>query len=112
MSGNDLDALEEFAAEAIIVGRQDPQRVVRALAQRFPDASGLSLAFALTCVAAGLEADARANRKMNHPDPARIYRAIALLTADLFELQQTQGLAATGTDLLFHWMQTGDPSFS
>lgn len=112
MTGGDLDAIEEFAAEAIIVGLQTPNRVIRTLAQKYPDASGLSFAFALTCVAAGLEAEARANRRINRPNAAGVYRAVALLTADLFELQVTLGQPATGTDLLFHWMKTGDPSFS
>ena len=112
MTGHDFDAMEEFAAEAIIIRHLSPGRTVRALAQRFPDAGGLAYAFALTCVAAGLEAEHRADRRTRFPPPAELYRVVALLTADILELSQAEDRLPTGADLLFHWMRTGDPMFA
>lgn len=106
-----LDAMEEFAAERLIIGRWEPVEVVYSMAKQFPDVLGLTFAFVLCCVASAIEGQAQGGENERLPRAADIYKAVALLSADLFDLQESRSIAATGTDLLFHWLRNSDPVF-
>lgn len=105
-----LDAIEQSAAEQLIVARLPPGRVVHTLAKAFPDAPALNFTYALCCVAATIEAQ-RNGKTLRLPDAAEIYRVAAVLAADVFGLETSTGRFVNGTDLLFHWVKTADPLF-
>jgi hypothetical protein len=106
-----IDAIEQLAAERLIIARDEPGKVVWLIAEKFPNASGLNIAFALCCVAATLEAESTKRTEVQFPDVLNIYRAASLLAADLFDLEANQGVSANGTDLLFHWARNSDGYF-
>lgn len=111
VSRETTDAIEEFAAQKLIFERIPAKSVVFAAATQFPDASGLCISFSMCCVASVIEA----NRDNVVEAPQRmsedVYRAIAVLSADLFELSCSGFPEATGKNLLRHWIATQDKFF-
>jgi hypothetical protein len=98
-----IDAIEEFAADLLILKRCPPPETLRALASRFPSDTGLTYCFVLCSVAAALDLEETCPNKNTLPRSHEIYRAASLLSADLFELSLSTTRAATGQDLLRHW---------
>lgn len=112
VSRETTDAIEEFAAHKLIVEKIPARTVVFAAAKQFPEASGLSISFSICCVASIIEANRatvlEAPRRMSED----VYKAVAVLSADLFELSRLGSPEATGRDLLRHWFITRDQFFS
>jgi hypothetical protein len=112
VSHETTDAIEEFAAQKLIIERFPARTVVFAAAKAFPEATGLTISFAMCCVASIVEA----NKSNAFEAPKRlseeIYKAVAVLSADLFEIS-LQGIPeALGRDLLRHWFITQDRYFA
>ncbi|WP_152618407.1 hypothetical protein [Leisingera sp. ANG-Vp] len=103
--------LEEFAAKQLIEYGQSPQRVVLSLARQYPEVAGLTIAFALTSIAHHLERPLVANNPQPLPKPIDIYRAISLLSSDLFELHVNQKTTASGADLVELWKRNSEEFF-
>lgn len=72
--------------------------VARALAQAYPEASGLSLVFAITSAASGLE------DMSNDPKAPALYRLSAMVAADLFAFEARGQGMPTGRTLLKLWL--------
>ena len=99
------EEIEEFAAEALILKGVPARHVIFGAAKKFPSSSGLSFSFALCCVASGTETH-------SSQEVDEIYRAVAVLSADLFELEFRGIVSPTGRDLLRHWFITRDNYFT
>jgi hypothetical protein len=106
-----IDAIEQLAAERLIIAGDAPGKVVWLIAETYPEVSGLNISFALCCVAATLEIESTNSTGAHFPNVLDIYRAASLLAADLFEMEVNQGISAKGTDLLFHWAMNSDGYF-
>jgi len=111
VSWHTLREVEEFAAEQMIARCKPPHEVVFSLAKTYPAATGLTIAFAMTNIANSLEKPPIINTKRALPEAAEIYRAVSLLAADLFELDETLNISATGTDLVTHWLHNTERFF-
>ena len=105
--------IEESAAEFVFSNRGvKPQSVVGHLVREFKDSPATAVSFALTSMASVLE----------HPavdfsdDPAdfvqELYRAIAVLTSDIFAVEALNQKIVKCQDLLEFWFQTEEIFFS
>lgn len=112
VSRETTDAIEEFAAQKLIIEGCPAKTVVYAAAKAFPNASGLSISFAMCCVASIVEANRSKVDEAPPMMPEDVYKAVAVLSADLFELARSGSPEPTGRDLLRHWFITRDQFFS
>ena len=104
-----LDLMIETAVACLAAeDHQDIAKLVRTLAQRWPQEPALSIAFALTSAAAAVE------DVVDSPDTTAAahkgYRLAALVAADIFALESIGQVPATGQDLLHFWRRV-DPYF-
>ena len=109
MPQDPLDQMIEFAVAALASG--DTARtgaLVRSLAQDFSGEKALSIAFALTAAAAGIE-DVMHHDGRGQP-PTIGYKLAALVAADVLAIEALNGRTAKAVDLLHFWRRV-DPYF-
>jgi hypothetical protein len=104
-----LDLMIEFAvAELASADPTRTGRLVRTLAQQYPNEKALLLCFALTSAAAAVE-DVVRDDKDGEP-PALGYKLAALVAADILAIEALNGRSAKAVDLLHFWRRV-DPYF-
>jgi hypothetical protein len=104
-----LDLMIEFvAAELASCDPVRTGRIVRTLAQTYPDEKALLLCFALTSAAAAVEDVIRVGDGPNPPSPG--YKLSALVAADILAVEAITKRSARALDLLHFWRRV-DPYF-
>ncbi|WP_424969823.1 hypothetical protein [Dinoroseobacter sp. S76] len=92
------DRMIASVLERVATAERVDYELARALAEEFPEASGLALVFAITSAASGLEdisGDARV--------PA-LYRLAAMIAADLFAFEARNAPLPDGAALRALWL--------
>lgn len=104
-----LDRMIAFATEAL--ASEDPRRVgalVRTMALRWPRERALTVSFALTAAASGIE-DMLVTGQ-SETAVSRAYKLAALVAADVLAIETAGRKRARANDLLIYWRRT-DPYF-
>jgi hypothetical protein len=104
----DEETLIEFAITALLDDRQDPRAIVKSLVTTWPDARALSLLYALSMAASGVE------HMLSAPETAMraqdMWRIVGLLGVDLYTMQCLGLPHAVAADLHRFWI-SHDPFF-
>lgn len=104
-----LELMIEFAVAELASGDLTRiGRIVRTLAQLYPDEKALLLCFALTSAAAAVEDVIRGADGPNAPSPG--YKLSALVAADILAVEAITNRSARALDLLHFWRRV-DPYF-
>jgi hypothetical protein len=85
------------------------REVVRELASRWPEATGLQIVFVLVSAADAIER-VFAQDLAHHKEVDQTMKMAALLSTDLFALQRRANFSPTGRDLVRYWKEV-DPYF-
>lgn len=105
-----LDEMIEFVMEELLSGRTDRKRaMVRRMAERWPDAPALTLAYAITSATAAIE-DTFGEAAELDPVVPLGYRLSALVSADIHALHSMGQMPSVAEDLLHFWRRV-DPPF-
>lgn len=108
MKAAELDEMIELALEALLSGDDARRRgLVRAMVTRWPDVSALQIVFALTSAGAAVEDTFGSGTEGAQ---ALAYKLAAVLSADVFALQEMGRCPAKARDLLHFWRRV-DPYF-
>jgi hypothetical protein len=103
------DLMIEFAVACLASeDHQHIRKLIREMAQAWPNEAALGIAFAITSAASALEdvVETPASRKA-----ARLgFRLAALVAADIYAIQEMGQVPAKGQDLLHFWRRV-DPYF-
>ena len=99
----------DFAIARVSDGPDGPRLAVSELCERWPDVSGLQIAFVLVSAAHAIERVFNGDIT-DHTEVGQTLRMTSLLSADLFALQQRGYFAPTADDLLTYW-RNEDPFF-
>ena len=104
----DEEVLIEFAITALLDEKQEPRAIVRSLVLTWPDAPPLSLLYALSMAAGGVE------QMLSSPDTRlraqEMWRLTGLLGVDLYTMQCLGIPRDTAADLHSFWLAQ-DPFF-
>lgn len=101
--------IEEFVATIILVDRLTPPKAIAIAAQKFPQATGLDLIFALVSLAQSVQ-QWHPKDPFEREMPALLYKCCAVLGADLFALEKLGTSPAFCGDLTDYWGEA-DPYF-
>lgn len=104
-----IDLMIEYTVARLAT--EDHQRInktVQRLAQKWPNEPALAVAFALTSAAATLEE--MVETAEGNVAARRAYKLAALVSADIFAIQETGQVPAKAQDLLHFWRRV-DPYF-
>lgn len=104
----DEEVLIEFAIEALLKDEQDPRAIVKAMVQTWPEAPSLSLLYALSMAASGVERMISA--KSTTCKAQDLWRMIGLIGVDLYMMQCLNLTHQTAADLHGFW-RVHDPFF-
>ncbi len=108
MKADQLDEMIELALECLLSG-DDPRRraLVRTMVTRWPDAPAMQIVFTLT--AAGAAVEDTFGSSVDGAS-ALAYKLAAVLSADVFALNEMGRCPAKACDLLHFWRRV-DPYF-
>ena len=101
--------IQEYAVECLLVEKLDPCSVVALIARKFPETTGLEMAFFLVSIANNLSNW----QSLDASDiglPAKLFEACSVLSADLYALEVSGISPATCLDLVSFWGGS-DPYF-
>lgn len=104
-----VDLMIEFAVTYLAgENHREVGKMVRRMAQRWPDEPALGIVFAITSAAASLEdmVDTKTARNVSQ----RGYQLAALVAADVYAIESMGQAPAVGQDLLHFWRRV-DPYF-
>lgn len=105
-----LDQMIEFVMEEMLSGSaQRKRRMVRQLAERWPDQPALALVYAVTSATEMIE-DSFREAKTEDPVIPLGYRLSALISADVHAVQSMGQVPSVAEDLLHFWRRV-DPLF-
>ncbi len=90
----------------------EPRAVVATLVRRFPRAFGAEAAFALTAVAAALEQPVVAGREQFSAMQQGLFRAAAILAADIYAVEGRLRMRCTCADISAYWDRTDETFFT
>lgn len=108
MKAAELDEMIELALESLLSGDDARRRgLVRAIVTRWPDASAMQIVFALTAAGAAVEDTFGSGVD---GASALAYKLAAVLSADVFALNEIGCCPAKARDLLHFWRRV-DPYF-
>lgn len=110
MERTEAETRTDFAVERLLTGDSQSRRLlVRDLAERWPGTRAMALVFTLTDAAAHIEAmldsETESRQAAFHG-----YRLAALLAADVYAIELTQGAPVMAQDLWRYWNES-DPFF-
>ena len=100
--------MAEFAIAYLLTGRGTARRLVRELAERWPDRPALEYALVLSLAANGIEETLTGDEAARASLDA--WRMAALVGVDLYDAQALHLPHRTGADLIAYW-QSHDPFF-
>lgn len=100
--------MAEFAIGFLLTGRGTARRLVRDLAERWPERPALEYAFVLSLAANGIEETLTGDEAAQLSRDA--WRMAALVGVDIFDAQALELPHRTGADLLDYWRRH-DPFF-
>lgn len=103
--------MEQYVAETTIEAGMDPRAVVASLVRRYPAAFGAEATFVLTAVAAALETPVVTGPEQFTAAQQGLFRAAAILAADIYAVENRLGMRCTCADILRFWQETGDQFF-
>lgn len=103
MPGATIDKMIEFALQELLSGGDAGRRaLVRRMCEKWPSASAQSVVFAICNAASMIEETID-----SETDPKRLaafgYKLAALVSADIYALQEMGKIPATAHDLLHFW---------
>ena len=109
MPESELDRMIEVAVERLAQSNpQNSRKLVRDLANAWPNEPALSIVFAVTSAAASLEDMIDTPKSLRSAQLG--YKLAALMSADVFALEAMGRRPALGRDLLHFWRRV-DPYF-